>query len=70
LKNRSRSGSPLSKASRSSPGRIDSADVPLAEQISRLEKEMKAAAKRLEFEEAAALRDKLRELREVQIYAG
>jgi hypothetical protein len=30
------------------------------------EKEMRAAAKRLEFEEAAALR----ELREIQIYAG
>ncbi len=45
-------------------------DTPLAERISRVEKEMKAAAKRLEFEEAAALRDKLRELREVQIYAG
>jgi len=27
-------------------------------------------AKRLEFEEAAALRDQLRELRELQIYAG
>jgi excinuclease ABC subunit B len=49
---------------------IERTDLPLAEQISRLEKEMKAAAKRLEFEEAAALRDKLRELREVQIYAG
>jgi excinuclease ABC subunit B len=49
---------------------IDAADVPLAERISRLEKEMKAAAKRLEFEEAAALRDKIRELREVQIYVG
>ncbi|HXO21575.1 MAG TPA: excinuclease ABC subunit UvrB [Thermoanaerobaculia bacterium] len=48
----------------------ESLDVPLAEQISRLEKEMRAAAKRLEFEEAAALRDKLRELREIQIYAG
>jgi excinuclease ABC subunit B len=45
-------------------------DVPLAERIAKVEKEMKAAAKRLEFEEAAALRDKLRELREVQIYAG
>jgi excinuclease ABC subunit B len=45
-------------------------DLPLAERISRLEKEMKAAAKRLEFEEAAALRDQIRELREVQIYAG
>jgi excinuclease ABC subunit B len=49
---------------------IDNSNVPLAERISRVEKEMKAAAKRLEFEEAAALRDKLRELREVQIYAG
>jgi excinuclease ABC subunit B len=45
-------------------------DAPLAERIAKVEKEMKAAAKRLEFEEAAALRDKLRELREVQIYAG
>jgi excinuclease ABC subunit B len=45
-------------------------DVPLTERIAKVEKEMKAAAKRLEFEEAAALRDKLRELREVQIYAG
>ncbi|HKI86826.1 MAG TPA: helicase-related protein, partial [Thermoanaerobaculia bacterium] len=43
--------------------------VPLAQRIARLEKEMKAAAKRLEFEEAAALRDKLRELRSLQIYA-
>ena len=31
---------------------------------------MKAAAKRLEFEEAAILRDRLKELRELQIYAG
>src|SRR5258706_195439 len=45
-------------------------DLPLGERISRLEKEMKAAAKRLEFEEAAALRDQIRELRELQIYAG
>jgi excinuclease ABC subunit B len=45
-------------------------EVPLAERIARLEKEMRAAAKRLEFEEAAALRDKLRELRELQIYRG
>jgi excinuclease ABC subunit B len=45
-------------------------ELPLAERISKLEKEMKAAAKRLEFEEAAALRDRLRELREIQIYAG
>jgi excinuclease ABC subunit B len=45
-------------------------DVPLSERISRLEKDMRAAAKRLEFEEAAALRDQLKELRELQIYAG
>ncbi|HEX9941867.1 MAG TPA: excinuclease ABC subunit UvrB [Thermoanaerobaculia bacterium] len=45
-------------------------DVPLAERIARLEKEMRAAAKRLEFEEAATLRDQIRELRELQIYAG
>jgi excinuclease ABC subunit B len=45
-------------------------ELPLAERIAKLEKEMRAAAKRLEFEEAAALRDRLRELREIQIYAG
>jgi excinuclease ABC subunit B len=45
-------------------------DLPLTERISRLEKEMRAAAKRLEFEEAAAFRDQIRELRELQIYAG
>ncbi len=45
-------------------------DLPLSERIAKVEKEMRAAAKRLEFEEAAALRDKLRELRELQIYAG
>ncbi|HEV3459630.1 MAG TPA: excinuclease ABC subunit UvrB, partial [Thermoanaerobaculia bacterium] len=45
-------------------------ELPLAERISKLEKEMRAAAKRLEFEEAAMLRDRLRELREIQIYAG
>jgi excinuclease ABC subunit B len=43
---------------------------PLTERISELEKEMRAAAKRLEFEEAAALRDRLKELRELQIYSG
>ena len=31
---------------------------------------MRKAAKSLEFEEAAALRDKIRELRELQIYSG
>jgi excinuclease ABC subunit B len=48
----------------------DADEIPLAQRIARLEKEMKEAAKRLEFEEAAQLRDKLRELRELQIYAG
>jgi len=45
-------------------------DAPLAEQIKHLEKMMKAAAKKLEFEQAAAFRDKLKELKELQIYAG
>jgi len=45
-------------------------DLPLSERISRLEKDMRAAAKRLEFEEAASLRDKIKELRELQIYAA
>jgi len=46
-----------------------SSELPLSERISRLEKEMRAAAKRLEFEEAAAMRDQIKELRELQIYA-
>ena len=45
-------------------------ELPLAERISRLEKAMREAAKRLEFEEAAELRDKLRELRELEIYTA
>lgn len=49
---------------------IADSDLPLTERIQRLEKAMKDAAKRLEFEEAAVLRDQLRELRELQIYAG
>jgi excinuclease ABC subunit B len=44
--------------------------APLPQRIARLEKEMRAAAKRLEFEEAAALRDRIKELRELQIFAG
>ena len=44
--------------------------LPLSQQIESLEREMKAAAKRLEFEEAAALRDELRELKELQIYSN
>jgi excinuclease ABC subunit B len=45
-------------------------EIPLAERIKGLQKEMREAAKRLEFEEAAALRDKLQELRDLQIFAG
>jgi excinuclease ABC subunit B len=45
-------------------------EIPLGERIAMLEKAMKEAAKHLEFEEAAELRDKLRELRELQVYAG
>ena len=43
-------------------------EVPLRERINRLEKEMRQAAKNLEFEEAAMLRDQLKELKEQQIY--
>ncbi|MEO1087106.1 MAG: UvrB/UvrC motif-containing protein, partial [Acidobacteriota bacterium] len=45
-------------------------DRPLREQIKDLEKRMREAAKNLEFEEAAMLRDRLKELREIQIYAA
>ena len=48
----------------------DREEIPLADRIARVEKAMKEAAKRLEFEEAAELRDKLRELKELQVYAG
>jgi len=40
----------------------------LGKAISELEKQMKAAAKRLEFEEAAQLRDRIKELSAQQIY--
>ena len=57
-----------------SPARLsdvaEAVDIPLGERIARLEKEMRSAAKRLEFEEAATLRDQIRELRELQIYVG
>ena len=40
----------------------------LAKAIGELEKQMKAAAKWLEFEEAAQLRDRIKELRTQPIY--
>ena len=43
--------------------------VTIGRRIERLEKEMKEAAKRLEFEEAAEYRDRMKELRELQILA-
>ncbi len=48
----------------------DDAGLPLSRRIQKLEKEMRAAAKDLEFERAAVLRDKVRELKELQILSG
>ena len=44
--------------------------LPLNARIDRLEKEMRVAAKNLEFEQAAVLRDQLSDLKELQILAG
>ena len=44
------------------------ADEDLDKTIARLTKEMKEAAKNLDFERAAELRDKLREVRELRIF--
>jgi excinuclease ABC subunit B len=44
------------------------ADEDLDKAISRLTKEMKDAAKNLDFEKAAEIRDKLRELKEIRIF--
>jgi excinuclease UvrABC helicase subunit UvrB len=43
-------------------------DASLAKLIAELEREMKAAARRLEFEQAAQLRDRIKTLRAQQIY--
>jgi excinuclease ABC subunit B len=52
-------------------GEVDVTDPQsLAKAIIELEKEMRAAAKRLEFEQAAALRDRIKELRSQQIFPG
>ncbi len=54
-------------------GRIETvaeSDLSLNEQITRFEKAMKRAAKDLDFEEAAQLRDRIKELRELQIYSA
>ncbi len=48
----------------------EKADLPLNKVIEKLEKGMKEAAKALEFEKAAALRDEVRRLKEFQIYAS
>ena len=48
----------------------DSADLPIGEQIRALDKQMREAAKKLEFEQAAVVRDRLSELRDLQIFSG
>ncbi len=54
------------------PPRVGEAELldetSLVKLIAELERQMKAAAKRLEFEEAARLRDRIKELRALQIY--
>ncbi|MEM6793903.1 MAG: excinuclease ABC subunit UvrB [Acidobacteriota bacterium] len=45
-------------------------DRPLSARIKETEKKMREAAKNLEFEEAALLRDQLKELRELQIFSA
>jgi excinuclease UvrABC helicase subunit UvrB len=56
----------------SHPPRVGEVEVSdpgsLAKAIVELEKQMKAAAKRLEVEDAAHLRDRIKELRAQQIY--
>jgi excinuclease ABC subunit B len=49
---------------------LEVAEGALGGDIKTLEKQMRAAAKRLEFEQAAALRDRIKELRELTIGTG
>jgi excinuclease ABC subunit B len=44
------------------------AEEDLEKRIDRLTKEMKVAAKNLDFERAAGIRDQLKELRELRIF--
>jgi excinuclease ABC subunit B len=47
----------------------EDASIPLSERIAKLEKQMKEHARALEFEQAAKIRDQLKELKELRIYA-
>ncbi|HXT50717.1 MAG TPA: excinuclease ABC subunit UvrB, partial [Thermoanaerobaculia bacterium] len=47
----------------------EDASIPLSDRIARLEKQMKEHARALEFEEAAKIRDQLKELKDLRIYA-
>ena len=55
-----------------SPAQYSEDDEAVEQQIRRLELEMKAAAKELEFERAAAIRNKIRalRLRELELKSG
>ncbi len=56
------------------PGRLSEigelTDEPLDQQIKRLDKAMRASAKKLEFEEAAELRNRIQELKQLQIFSA
>ena len=51
-------------------GEIPEDAVSLTKLITELGKRMRASAKELDFEEAARLRDRIKELRREQIYKG
>lgn len=56
------------KKGRGSKARAVGDQVSLSKAITEIEKQMKGAAKRLEFQEAAGLRDRIEELLAAQIY--